>query len=799
MSDPQQLTEKQYRKLGDYWEIVLHRKWSVLAMAVVVFICGVLYSFSKDPVYSSSMTIQIQSEEMAMAGPSIGPAARFGREDKLQTKIAVIKSLPVAMRIVNKLKLNFVRTLIAGRPVWMKVADRVKSLFGVHVPLTHVDVSDFSVPDGQQFGTLLIRFLANGRFMLEEPVSGEKKEVGVHEPAVIGGFGLTITGFYGPEGTVYRVGTVAARPIAKSIQARMYAQKTGPDMLYVSFSDPDAKRPVAVLQTLAQVYAEEEIAFKGGKLGKKIKFLQEIQDRVQRDLNRIASAKGSDDLIGNAREEVVLKQIKGLGERWGEGESEVFRTRYALNYLKNVSSDKLEAAMAFLEVPASIQGQFAEVRAKIASLSFKRLELLKKVTSKFPSVIAIDNKLRHLRAKSRGFRKKVVESLELKIKFLQQRQERDVSYTVQLQKRFAEDPRKLQRIIERQSQNASLKSLLKRVVESKQKASIDRAIIVSDVRVIEPPQASSRPIRPNRMNDMLAALAAALAAGLGLGVLLENMDRSVKSITELEQKLGLAVFGSIPQVDTVGNGTSKLVTISSPRSAESEAYRSMRTNIQFANLEKTIQTVILTSATPGEGKTTTTGNLAVTLANSGLKTLLVDCDIRKPMVHNFFGLSRESGLSDILIHRANWREMVLSSGVENLDIVTAGSIPPNPSELLGSESMTRFLDQVKAEYQMVLLDVPPILVVTDAVLLGPKVDGLFLIVRANHAPMDLVQRALTQLNTVHLKPIGAIFNGFRIAHGYGYKKYGKYRKYGGYGYSKYGYYSHDYGEKGKSG
>ena len=133
--------------------------------------------------------------------------------------------------------------------------------------------------------------------------------------------------------------------------------------------------------------------------------------------------------------------------------------------------------------------------------------------------------------------------------------------------------------------------------------------------------------------------------------------------------------------------------------------------------------------------------------------------------------------------------------VENLHVISSGSIPPNPSELLGSKSMSAFLDEIKEEYEMILLDVPPVLVVTDAVLLGPKVDGLFLVVRANHAPIDAVQRAVTQLNTVHIKPVGVIFNGFKVSSGgYGYKKYGRYG-------SKYGYYSHDYGheEEQKSG
>ena len=791
------LSTQPERKLEDYIDLAIRQRWFMLIISLIVFIAGMLWSLSKDPVYMSAMTVQFQSEESAMSSAQNMQMGRrfagFQQPDKLESKIAVIKSLPVAVRIVRELKLDRVTTLVAGRSLWMKVRDRIKGVVGMDVPLTHVDLATFVPPTDKPYGSLMITFLDDGHFNIENPLTGHALDTVMNRVVELDGFSLSISSWFGPVGTVYSIANQPSEPIAKSIRARLSAVQTGADMLYVTYSDYDRYRTAAVLNALASVYGDEEVSFKSGRLQKKIDFLDQIQNRVQHDLNALHANTNSSNLIQDMQGEMLLGQVEGLSKRWVDGYQEIKQTRYILDYVADISDDKLEAAMQVLDVPDNIRAAFGELSAKVGKLQARRTLLRRGVTDKFPEVVKLDREIDILNGQVKVLRKQLNSSLKQKIAFLNRMLEQDLKDTKREQQ--SGNAESLRRALERKGQSVALSTLLQRVLESKQKDSIDQAILLSDVRVIEPAEVPYRPILPNRFNDMMMALLAALALGLGAAFLRENLDRSIKSLSELESQCGLSVFGTLPFIASVDGNRDSLITIAKPRSPESEAYRSLRTNIQFANLEKTIKTLILTSAVPGEGKTTTTCNIAVTLANSGLKTLLIDCDLRKPRVNEYFGLERHSGLSDILIHSKEWRDLALETKVENLNVITSGSIPPNPSELLGSKSMDQFLEEIKEEYDMILLDVPPVLVVTDAVLLGPKVDGMFLVVRAHHAPIDAINRAITQLTTVHIKPTGVIFNGFKVsASGYGGKYGGRYGAYGGYG-NKYGYYSHDYGNE----
>lgn len=791
------------RKLEDYIDMALRQRWAILIVCLCVFVIGMLYSLSKAPIYLADMTIQIQSAENAMASQQMvrgqvvqtySPFFQLPQGSSLQTNIAVIQSLPVAERIVKDMKLNRVTTLIEGRTLWMRIRDRLKRVVGINVPLTHVSFNEFSPPTDKPYATVLVKFLSKGRFQVKDPLTGKKLETTAHHSVELDGFKLSISGYYGPEGTIYQIGNKPAEPIGKGIRSRLQAKRAGIDMLHVSYTDHDRFRAAAVLKSLAAVYGDEDVAFKSGQLQKKVSVLNQIQKKIQNDLNDLHASTNSATLKQDLQGSMLLQQTQGLGAAWATTYQSIKQTQVMLDFISRVSDADLPAAIQVLDVPTTIQTAFSDLSGKISTLQDKRALLLKGVTDKFPGVVDLNHEIAVVKRQVKKLREQAISALQQKIRYLTQQMDSAVDMVVK-QQRTAADASMLRRALERKSQEDALNSLLAMLLNVKQQSMIDQAILVSDVRVIEPAEVPSKPILPNRMKDAILALLAGLAVGLGVGFLRENLDRSVKSLSELEAKTGLSVFGTLPMAESEGGNPFDLITVSRPRSSESESYRSLRTNIQFANLEKTIQTLILTSAVPGEGKTTTTCNLAVTMANSGLKTLLIDCDLRKPRVNDYFGLERHTGLSDILIHSKDWRDLAMDTGVENLSVITSGSIPPNPSELLGSNSMSEFLEQAKGEYQMILLDVPPVLVVTDAVLLGPKVDGLFLVVRSDHAPIDAVQRAITQLNTVHIKPVGVIFNGFKVSSaGYGYKRYGRYGHYGRYG-GKYGYYSHDYGSE----
>ena len=215
-----------------------------------------------------------------------------------------------------------------------------------------------------------------------------------------------------------------------------------------------------------------------------------------------------------------------------------------------------------------------------------------------------------------------------------------------------------------------------------------------------------------------------------------------------------------------------LVTQNDPKNPAAEAYRVIRTSVQFAQAGKELQTIALTSCTPNEGKSTTISNLAVVLTQAGKSVLLIDCDMRNPTVHKNFNLSNKVGLSSCISMGTAVADAVQETGIEGLDALTAGVIPPNPSELLGSERMQNILQRAKEEYDYVLIDTPPVLPVTDSLVLGRMVDGLILVIDSGEIKVEMAREVKNQLIHAGANILGVVLNKVRSEHhGYGYGYY----------------------------
>ena len=229
-----------------------------------------------------------------------------------------------------------------------------------------------------------------------------------------------------------------------------------------------------------------------------------------------------------------------------------------------------------------------------------------------------------------------------------------------------------------------------------------------------------------------------------------------------------------------------LVTQNDPKNPGAEAYRVIRTGIQFAQAGKELQTIALTSCTPNEGKSTTIANLAVVLTQAGKSVLLIDCDMRNPTVHKNFNLSNKIGLSSCISMGTAVADAVQETGIEGLYALTAGVIPPNPSELLGSERMKNILQRAKEEYDYVLIDTPPVLPVTDSLVLGRMVDGLILVIDSGEIKVEMAREVKNQLVHAGANILGVVLNKVRSEHH-------------GYGYGYYYYYGHEGARGGDNG
>lgn len=279
------------------------------------------------------------------------------------------------------------------------------------------------------------------------------------------------------------------------------------------------------------------------------------------------------------------------------------------------------------------------------------------------------------------------------------------------------------------------------------------------------------PIRPRPTLNMAIAMVLGVMIGVGIIFLLEYLDNTFKGPDDVEKKLKLPILGAVPLIKGSENNI-KLVTFSDPKSPVSEAYRMLRTNIQFSNLDNRLKTIVVTSTGPSEGKSTSISNLAITMVNQGNKVLLIDADLRKPQIHKLFKLDNELGMTSVLMGEKMEDAIKSISGMK-LDVLTSGPIPPNPSELLGSNSMKRFLEECRELYDVVLIDSPPTGVVTDSAVLSTIADGTLYVVAVGQALTDQTLKAKDMLSNVKANIIGIIVNKVNVDK----KKYQNYYSY----------------------
>jgi capsular exopolysaccharide synthesis family protein len=265
---------------------------------------------------------------------------------------------------------------------------------------------------------------------------------------------------------------------------------------------------------------------------------------------------------------------------------------------------------------------------------------------------------------------------------------------------------------------------------------------------------SSVPVRPR--TQVNTALAGAVGAMLAVGVafLVEYLDDTLKSPEDISRTLGLSTLGAIGQVKNDGGD---LVTIAEPLSPVSEAFRVLRTNIQYTGVDKPIRTLLVTSAGPTEGKSTTVANLGVAMAQAGLRVVVVDADLRRPRLHKVFRVHPRGGLTGSLLEGA-MDGRLQPSEVEGLVILPAGDLPPNPAELLGSHRLQGLLEALLQHMDVVLIDSPPVLPVTDAAVLARNVDGVLLVVDVGETRREVARRAVESLRQVGANLIGVVLN-----------------------------------------
>lgn len=417
-----------------------------------------------------------------------------------------------------------------------------------------------------------------------------------------------------------------------------------------------------------------------------------------------------------------------------------------------------------------VLGSVEPIQKKLIDLEFELTTLLQRYTDKHPRVTRL---------------KKQIKGLELRLKG----QTKDLKAQ---QKGFSEKELEYARLAREVEVNKKLYTMFKEKLEE---ARITEAQTVGDVSIVDPAVMPTFPIGPKREMGMLIGGLMGLILGLALAFMVETLDTSISTIEDIENVVKLHVLGVVPSTnielekkniftklrgkifpvsrsDEAKEAYIRLIVHHEPKSHVAEAYRNIRTNLKLDSSRKTI---LITSAGPLEGKSTTVVNLALTTAQGGAKTLLVSTDLRRPTIAKTFGIKREPGLnevatgavnleealkgiSDIMLGDMKFDEIMKFPGMENMWILTSGQLPPNPAEILESERLTNLIKELKKRFDVIFLDSPPVLPVTDACLLGSKVDGVVLCYEIGRTPRNALLRAKIQLESVGAKILGVVLN-----------------------------------------
>ena len=343
------------------------------------------------------------------------------------------------------------------------------------------------------------------------------------------------------------------------------------------------------------------------------------------------------------------------------------------------------------------------------------------------------------------------------------------------EKKFNHLPQKSIELASLKRNSESLEKLYSLIEEKYQDALINEQSQPGNVLVVDKGRIPLKPAKPNRL--LIVLIGFVLGGGIAFGYVLmrDYFDDTIKTPEDIKKK-NINILAWIPRIEGMelkGSSEYEFIVARKPKSIPSEAFKALRTRVQFSNIDvESFKTILITSCLPQEGKTLVSMNLAGSFGQAGKRVLLVDCDLRKPRLHTVFGLKKHPGLVDYLFNRTPFGEIIHSSEVEGMSYIFSGTIPPNPAEVLQSKAMKNFLDEMRKRFDIIVLDSPPIISVTDSEILSRVVDGNILVVSAESTEVDLMTNAVGLIKNERSPFLGVVLNNFVYKNGYGsYYKY----------------------------
>jgi len=727
--------------MSDYLRILYRGRWIIALSFVVVLIATLIFTFTADPVYEASSKIIIESTG-AMERSLFDLTSLGNQSTMVANQTEILKSRTLAERVVKRLDLSNVRdSLKLFQPneegEYLTFRDMVQ-IIQDNMEVEHTrdtDILTITFSAGSPFEAAYIANTIAEEFQLLNAESN-KSEIS---------------------------------DLRKFIENRLAIKEKELRNSENRLRDYQEREKVASL--------DEETSELVTRLANMEATLEEAQVELQSDLEMKKSLQSKLEEqkanLPNDLSEISTPYLKALQQQLAQIVAD--RTVYVTALQSEAPTQNRQFYQATIkqydEKIKAIKDKLREEATKItkSSMVTDPLQMSQDIVNK---LLTLDGDIQAATAKINALQD-VVSEYNTKLETLPEK----VLELARLERR-------------RKVDEQTYMLMIQKLEETK----IQEAAQAKNVHIIDEAIEPLYPVKPKKKLNVLLGILIGLGLGVGIAFMIEYFDNSVKTPEELEQ-MGFSVLTSIPRIEmdkvkkkfekkyaNMGQHEAqrieaRLITHLDPKSPVAEAYRSLRTNLQFSKVDHKLRTILVTSAGPKEGKSTSATNLAIALSQAGQKVVLVDADLRRPVVHSIFGISKEEGLTNYLMEAIPYEKLIKDTFLDNMKIITSGVLPPNPSELLASKKMENMLDRLKNDFEMVVIDSPPVIAVTDAAILSTKVDGTILVVASGQTNKDALARAKTQLESVDSVLLGTLLNGVNVEGMYGSYYYYYYHHY----------------------
>ena len=744
--------------LLDYWRAIRKRLWLVLGIVALVTMLSIVYVARKPDFYEAQARVQVDLEETGNLVNNSRPL--YGPTDDpiyFNTQLQILVSPGLMRRVVRTLDLEHNPDFFKGDPAQRQ--STWQTLLRM-VGLNKKSPDNAAKPPDQ------LPLTTNVAQATAREDLNEAKRLAPYVNTILSG--------------------LKVEPVK---EARGYYKETR--LIDIKFTHNVPEVTSKIVNAIAETYTFSNLEKRTEANSTTGDFLQkriaELQQQIRTSEERLVNYAKNNQIISlDPNQNTVVERLAGLNQQLLQAENDRKTAEAAYNAAKNP-----EAANALADDGAK---QTNEIEAKLVELRQKRALLLVEATEEAPEVKEVDEQITELDKQLKDLRSRKSATLltNLHTRY-QQTLEREQSLRKAFEQQRAETLSQNEaainyRIIQQEIETN--KSLLNGLLQGAKENDVVMAGKPNNISIVDYALTPDSAVGPNRARTVIAAFFLSIGLGLGLALFFEYLDDTVHSTEEVERVLHLPALAVIPSVGSAarrrvlpgstalqkqngnGNGNSELLMNVDGRSPLAEAYRHLRTSVLLSTAGRAPKSLLVTSSLPGEGKTTTAVNTAISLAQTGASVVIIDADMRRPRLQNIFNMHGQLGLSSILssdVSEADMLAMVTNDEESGLNVLTSGPIPPNPAELLGSDQMRRLLAALQANYTHVVVDSPPVSSFTDGVLISTMVDGVLLVVHGGKSSRHIVRRSKQLLNDVGAKIFGVVLNNVNLqSHDYYY-------------------------------